>query len=202
MNPYQIVVWGDSIAGMEPDPWPVRLEFTHNVCVNPGRKIRVINSGICGIAAAQAKLQFQDAVARHRPDMVMIQFGFNDMRYDGVRPGLPISTPDEFGQHMRQMIRACQSIPSEVLVLGNHLPFLYMTLPSGLTREESVVVYNDAARCAAEECGVAFLNMAQVDLHGLPPYLLTTDGVHLSEYGCRMYAQTIASYVSNVLSQR
>ena len=47
--------------------------------------------------AAQAREEFAASVLLHRPDVVIIQFGLNDLRFDGSRGHLPISTPEEFG---------------------------------------------------------------------------------------------------------
>ncbi len=76
------MVWGDSIAA---SGWPQQVEFIYNVALNTGRAVRVINSGVGGKPASHARNEFDTKVAQHKPEVVFIQFGFNDMRYDGVQ---------------------------------------------------------------------------------------------------------------------
>lgn len=199
-NEYKIVVWGDSIAGTLPKPWPELMEFMFNACLNTGRLVKVINSGICGMPASRAKKQFHESVAVHAPDMVLIQFGFNDLRYDGSRGNKPLSTPAEFRQHIADMINDCRKVNAAVLVVGNHRPFSFAVMPDGVTYGETAALYNRMAREAAEENSADFIDMSELDIGGMHFRELVADGVHLSEMGKRLYSNTIGSYVCRKLN--
>lgn len=193
MPPATVVVWGDSIAA---SGWPQLLERTWNVCCNVGTPIRVVNSGRGGNPAASARHEFTESVLSHQPDVVIIQFGFNDQRYDGSRGPLPLSTPEEFGGHLTEMIRCCRELArAEVLVFGNHRTLVPLQLPSGVAYDETVEVYKRVAAASAAAAGVRFVDMAQALSHPDIPYthLLTDDGVHLSELGKQCYARVAAS---------
>lgn len=75
-------------------------------------------------------------------------------------------------------------------------------LPSGLTYDETVHVYNRAAASSAVAAGVRFLDMSEALLHPDIPYtrLLADDGVHLSEMGQEWYARIAATELQRLLA--
>ena len=198
-TPAVVVVWGDSIAA---SGWPAIAERSHNVALNRGRPIQVINVGVGGMPAARARVQFDDVVRPHQPVIVIIQFGFNDLRYDGSRGPLPISTVDEFTEHIAGMVKQCQDeLNATVLVFGNHTPTRPQTLGTGETLMQLSATYNHASRVAAERHGAAYLDMAAATQScGARPLDITNeDGVHLSEYGKHTYGAAAASAIAAVL---
>ncbi|MEG1979441.1 MAG: hypothetical protein RR060_01885 [Victivallaceae bacterium] len=74
LNEFKVVVWGDSIGGMMPEPWPEKMQNSYNACLAASCRLEVVNSAICGIAAADAKGNFERDVATHQPDLVIIQY--------------------------------------------------------------------------------------------------------------------------------
>lgn len=192
-QPVTVVVWGDSIAA---SGWPQLMERTWNVCSNAGTAIRVVNSGRGGNPAARARHEFLTSVLIHRPEVVIIQFGLNDQRYDGSRGALPLSTPEEFGDHLGEMIRCCRvQACAEVLVFGNHRTLVPLLMPSGLSYDDTVQRYKRVAAQAAAVGGARFVDMELALRHPDVPYtrLLSDDGVHLSELGKQFYARVAAS---------
>jgi len=188
-----VVVWGDSIAA---SGWPQLLETTFNVCCNTGLPLRVVNSGQGGNPAACARKEFGQNILAHQPDVVIIQFGLNDQRFDGSRGPLPISTPDEFGDHLAEMIRLCRvEACAEVIVFGNHRTLVSLMLPSGISYDETVCVYNRVAATVAAAAGVRFVGMREALQHPDIPYtrLLADDGVHLSPLGMECYSRIAAT---------
>ena len=189
----KVVVWGDSIAA---SGWPQLLETMYNVCCNTGTPISVVNSGHCGNPAANARHEFAKNVLAHQPDVVIMQFGLNDQRYNGARGPLPISTPEEFGSHLAEMIRLCrEEAKAEVIVFGNHRTLVTLMLPSGLGYDESVLVYNRVAAATAAAAGVRYVDMGKALEHPDVPYtrLLADDGVHLNEVGKANYSRIAAT---------
>jgi lysophospholipase L1-like esterase len=193
--PFIVVVWGDSIAA---SGWPDRSEFMHNVIQNAGRSVKIINMGVGGMPACTAKTQFAERVARHEPDLVIIQFGFNDLRSDGSRPnGLPLSTPEEFSAHLQEMIHRCKTeLHARVVVLGNHRPRAVLRLLSGKTYVETTAIYREESRKAALAQNVPYIDMSVETTAGGLAWtdVVNEDGVHLSPAGLNTYA-AIASNI-------
>jgi lysophospholipase L1-like esterase len=194
--PFVVVVWGDSIAAAG---WPDRTEFVHNVCVNAGRAIKVINMGVGGMPSCTAKTQFEERVARHEPDLVIIQFGFNDQRSDGRRPnGLPLSTLEEFNANMQGMIKRCKDeLGARVVVFGNHKPRSVLRMLTGLTYPQTADLYREESRKAAAARGVRYVDMSVETTSGglLWTEVVNEDGVHLSGAGLNAYAAVAASVI-------
>lgn len=199
-EPCVVVVWGDSIAA---SGWPQQMEFAFNVSQNTGRAIKVINAGIGGMPASRARTQFEERIAPHKPEVVIIQFGFNDMRHDGTRGALPLSTPDEFKEHITHMIHRCQhELKAKVLVFGNHRVNRVTVLPTGLKYDTSRAVYTARAAEAAAENDAIFLDMAQLlDREAMPwPTLVSDDGVHLSGSGLKAYTSIASTAIMWLLA--
>lgn len=203
-NPFVVVVWSDSIgAGDQQHQWPALVETFCNVALNTGRIVKVLNESAGGMPAARARHEFESRVLRHSPDLVVIQFGFNDLRHDGSRGAQPISTPEEFGEHVTDMILKCRErTGSRVVIFGNHRARSALVMPGGLTYDETRARYNAAARQAAEAAGVPFYDMA-VELKAPEADwkdFVCADGVHLSPLGCHAYAWFAASLVSRLMA--
>lgn len=197
-----VVVWGDSIAA---GGWPQRAEFVCNVVLNAGRTVQVFNEAVGGMPAATARGQFAERIPGHQPDIVIIHFGANDLRHDGSRGGGPISTPDEFVDHLTAMTRDCQALGARVLLLGYHRCRRLMVLPTGLPYPEAVRHYSDLARQVADATGADFLDLAAaLDTVADTSWtaFICDDGVHLSELGMYLYADIIATRVSEMARRR
>ena len=199
-TPYRVVAWGDSIAAGNADTaWPGVAERSCQVVINTGRPVQVINEAVCGKPAAHAVREFEARILPHRPDLVIIQFGFNDVRHDGSRGPDPLSTPEEFEQHLASMIRQCRGqAQADVIVLGNHRTRTNIRFPTGRTYEESRILYNAIARRTAAQAGVEFHDMS--DPAHLPDAtgwqeLVVPDGVHLSPLGVTVYGRAIATWI-------
>ncbi|MDQ3287265.1 MAG: arylesterase [Pseudomonadota bacterium] len=85
---------------------------------------RVVNASISGETSAGGASRIIDAVARHRPDVVVIALGAND----GLR-GLP---PQQMRINLARMIGAAHGAGAEVLLVGMRMP---PNLGAAYTRE-------------------------------------------------------------------
>ena len=196
-----IIVWGDSIAA---SGWPERLEQSYNVAHNTGTPIRVINQGVGGMPAARARHMFDERIAAHQPDLVVIQFGFNDVRYDGSRGDKPLSTAEEFEQHMMDMAKRCAlDARAKVLLLANHRPMRANRMPSGNTYQQDIERYNAVTQRVAQVLGLAFMDMTEATTAAGADWrqIVNEDGVHLSPLGLHMYAAMVAGEVGRLLSE-
>jgi lysophospholipase L1-like esterase len=195
-----VIVWGDSIPASGPDSWPEAAEFVYNNLTNTGRPVKVINSSVGGKPAARARDEFEERVAKYNPDLVFIQFGFNDMRYDGKRGNKPISTIPEFSDHLRAMIEDCREIGAKVIVIGNHRPATVLTMPDGKTHAEKTREYNEAARQTAFASKAVYFDISEQEVPGNSyRELVCEDCVHLSEFGRHIYGQFAANLIQKYI---
>ena len=106
-----IVCLGDSVTGVYyhtgghrayPEMLEIALKTTH-----PSAPIKVINAGISGHTTANGLERLETDVLQHRPTLVTISFGLNDM----VR--VP---PEEFRGNLEQLIDRCQAQQSQVVL--------------------------------------------------------------------------------------
>jgi len=194
----KIVVWGDSIAAQGELTWPTMMQLYFDVAVHPNCRVEVINEASCGMPAATAVGQYEDRIAIHQADFVVIQFGFNDLRYDGSRPGLPISTEDEFYSHLSLMLEKCHASNAKVLFVANHQPFSVVKMPNGISYCQTVEAYNAKMEELASVSHISYLDMSkELASAGLNKReCVVADGVHLSETGIYAYAQIITNYFS------
>ena len=204
-KPYTIVVWGDSIAAQGSERWPERVDTYLKVVCHPGCETKVVNSAICGKPACHARNEFVDKVLKHEPDLVIIQFGFNDLRHDGSRDGLPLSTPDEFRRHIAELIHLCHTeAGADVLVFGNHKARSLLLMPTGITYDATRALYNEQARRAAAEAGARYVDMSSaLMLDGVSwSSIVCDDGVHLSNLGVSLYSHVAMNEIADMIRNR
>lgn len=205
-NPFTVVVWGDSIAaGNDEMNWPDIAQSCLDAVINTGQPVKIINAAICGMPASKACSEFSERIAPHNPNLVFIQFGFNDIRHDGSRGELPLTTPDEFADCLRTMIQNCrQKLSAEVCLLGNHKPHVNLLMPTGLTYDESRIKYNKIAQAIAEETGMTYHDISQVIEKSDFSYkeIVCNDGVHLSKRGYNFYGRFIAEIIRSFLTDQ
>lgn len=201
---YTVVVWGDSIAaGSAELQWPALAERACRLSCHPGVTVTVVNAGVGGMPASVAVNQYEERVAPHRPNLVILQFGFNDVRWSGSSGARPISTPDEFVASLTRMIARCRADGAEVVLFANHRPGIAMLLPSGYTYADTVARYNVLIRRVAAATGTTCYSLAEeLAAPGHPwPDLLSADGVHLSPLGFHAYGRFAASVILRVIQR-
>lgn len=110
-QPLKIVCLGDSVTGIyyhtggrraypEMLPFAVRKAF-------PGAEVSVINAGISGNSTVNALNRLDRDVLAHRPNLVTVMFGLNDM----IRV-----SPNDYQANLTTIIRKCKEIGAEVLL--------------------------------------------------------------------------------------
>jgi len=202
-TPLTVVVWGDSIAaGSAELQWPALAERTCNLVLNTGQTVRVVNEGVGGKPASHARHEFEERVLAHKPALVFIQFGFNDLRYDGSRGDKPLSTPAEFEEHLRDMVRSCRELAgAKVVLFGNHRTQLNLTMPGGKSYDEMRVEYDVVVRRVAANLQVPYYDLSEeLKVPGASwTELLADDGVHLSPLGYHAYGRFAAGVIRGEL---
>jgi lysophospholipase L1-like esterase len=202
-TPTTVVVWGDSIAaGSAEYQWPAIAERTCNLVLNTGTPVRVVNKGVGGKPACHARHEFEERVLAHKPALAIIQFGFNDMRYDGSRGDQPLSTPAEFEEHLQVMVRRCrEEAQARVVLFGNHRTQLNLLMPTGKSYDETRVEYDGAVRRVAAAMDVPYYDLSEeLKVPGASwTEFLVADGVHLSPLGYHAYGRFAANVMMRML---
>lgn len=109
-----LLVVGDSLSAAYGLPSP-SLGWVHLLAEDlKPHSVKVVNASISGDTTAGGLQRLEPLLAKHHPDLVVIELGAND----GLR-GLP---PSETETHLRQMIEAIKAKGSQVLLLGIRIP--------------------------------------------------------------------------------
>ena len=185
----KLVVFGDSITAL--GSWGRTAADELNMYFFNGAK--------GGITSAQGIDRFPAYVAGRGADFVTLLFGMNDLIM--VSAGKPRVTPEQFETNMKklvQMVRDCGATP--ILLTANPLDPNRFWSAQGQGKEmyESVggdplawlEVYNDVTRKVAAEEGVLLADMFAA-CEGVPYSELLYDGIHLSQKGNRIFADTL-----------
>jgi len=110
-----ILVWGDSLSagyGLRPgEAWPTLLQTR---LAREGFPHRVVNASVSGETSAGGRSRLPAALARYRPDVLILALGAND----GLR-GLP---PEHLADNLGAMIEAAQQAGARVLLAGMQMP--------------------------------------------------------------------------------
>ncbi|AUM01484.1 MAG TPA: arylesterase [Pseudothauera hydrothermalis] len=110
-----ILVWGDSLSagyGLRPDQaWPTLLQTR---LAREGFPHRVVNASVSGETSAGGRSRLPAALARYRPDVLILALGAND----GLR-GLP---PEHLADNLGAMIEAAHRAGARVLLAGMQMP--------------------------------------------------------------------------------
>lgn len=130
-----ILVFGDSLSaayGMSRESGWVALLEQRIRREKPG--YRVINASISGETTSGGRYRIEQALAEHRPSVVILELGAND----GLR-GLPL---DATRANLDAIIAACRNRQARVLLVGMRLPPNYGTAYAGKFQ----AIYEQAAR--------------------------------------------------------
>ncbi len=204
-NVHRIVCLGDSITQGGEGPggyvWLLRHYLHAIYSGTPGGDIEVINAGISGHKSNDMKARFQKDVLDHKPDLVTISVGVNDVWHgfydnhpagDGPR-GIPLDT---YRANVDEMVTWAQKQGAKVVILSTTVIKEELDSPENA----KLVSYNAALKDIAKHRHCQFVNF-QKPFHSLinayrretggRELLLTSDGVHMNPTGNRVMANTI-----------
>lgn len=151
-------------------------------------ELEIINRGICGDTTRTGLERFPRDVQEFDPEIVILQFGFNDCnRWDTDR-GLPRVSKLAFQANLSEMVARARNFGArEVILLSLHKTLRPMAYESGCA------AYSKSIRFVAQMMGATFVDIRKVfysyTFAGLDDLLL--DGLHLSEEGNRVYAKAL-----------
>jgi len=110
-----ILVWGDSLSagyGLRPgEAWPDLLQTR---LADQGFPHRVVNGSVSGETSAGGRSRLTAALARHEPEIVILELGAND-GLRGLRPAL-------LADNLEAMVADARAAGARVLLVGMQMP--------------------------------------------------------------------------------
>jgi acyl-CoA thioesterase-1 len=178
-----IVVLGDSISagfGIEVQQgWVAllqkRLAAQHSPYV-------ISNESISGDTSAGGLARIDDALRRHKPQIVLIELGAND--------GLRGLSPEAMKANLTEMVKRTEKTGAKVLLLA-------MKIPPNYGKRYIEMFYNIYPQLAAE-LKVSYVPFILEDV-ALKTELMQADGLHPNALAQAIVAERIWGYLSPIL---
>ena len=178
-----IVVLGDSISagfGIEVQQgWVAllqnRLAAQHSPYV-------ISNESISGDTSAGGLARIDDALRRHKPQIVLIELGAND--------GLRGLSPEAMKANLTEMVKRAEKSGAKVLLLA-------MKIPPNYGKRYIEMFYNIYPQLAAE-LKVSYVPFILEDV-ALKTELMQADGLHPNALAQPIVAERIWGYLSPIL---
>jgi acyl-CoA thioesterase-1 len=178
-----IVVLGDSISagyGMDASQGWVNLLQQK---FNREQKPHVIsNESISGDTTAGGLARIDQALARHKPDIMLLELGAND--------GLRGLSPVEMKNNLIEMVRRSEKTGAKVMLLG-------MKIPPNYGKRYIDMFYNIYPQIA-DELKVPLVPFILEDVAAKPEFM-QTDGLHPNALAQPIIAEKIAAYLEPLL---
>ncbi|MEK6260768.1 MAG: alpha/beta fold hydrolase [Planctomycetota bacterium] len=110
-SPKTIVCLGDSVTGVYYHTggrraYPEMLEIAIRKAV-PAANVKVINAGISGHSTTEGLVRLDRDVLQHKPDLVTISFGLNDMTR---------LAEEQFGKNLETLVARCREANAQVVL--------------------------------------------------------------------------------------
>lgn len=139
-----IVCLGDSVTGVYYHTggrraYPEMLEIAIRNVV-PSANVKVINAGISGHSTTEGMARLDRDVLKHKPDLVTISFGLNDMTR---------LSEDQFGKNVETLVARCREANSLVVLCTPNAVITTSGRPA-----EKLVRYCDIIRQTADKLKV------------------------------------------------
>ena len=179
---------GGSVSGGRsyPAQLEVRLQEAYRA-----QSIRVFNSGMPGERAVEAPGRLASALARHRPEVVILMEGTNDLAYPGPARGDPLNAIDR----MVGTVQSAGAIP----VLATLPPVRARNRPA---HAAGISDFNDGLRAVAARRGAALIDIHRViaggrcvPAGGRPLPCIGRDGLHPTAEGYGLMADAFFDHL-------
>lgn len=113
-----IVCFGDSVTEGVPhcapeDTFVALLERRLNHRYGPARRFRTVNAGVSGENTVEGLRRIERDVLAHKPDLVTVEFGLNDIRYEPEKT----VAEDAFAENLRTIHGLLAAAGSGVLFM-------------------------------------------------------------------------------------
>jgi lysophospholipase L1-like esterase len=184
-----------------------------------GRRFRCVNAGVGGENSAEGLARIESDVLTHSPDLVAVEFGLNDIRYEPEKR-IP---PEQFAGNLTRIVQHLRDAEAGVLLLT---PNPIIDAYHGYSRNTdyydrwggcngAVAEYAQVIRDVGREVGEfvcdifqRFLDLAldaefrgeaadHRDLTCLARYISASDGVHPTVSGHEVIARELYRYLAS-----
>lgn len=186
----KVVCFGDSVTGIYYHTGG-RRAYTKLVQIalektQPRATVEAINAGISGNTTRDALARIEQDVLAHKPDLVTVMFGLNDMTR------VPLG---EYRDNLKKIIQLCRDAGAEVLLCTPNSVYDTKNRPQA-TLEKYVEAVHQVAH--AQQVEVADCYAAYQTLRSRDPFawaLLMSDEIHPNLDGHKLIAQEIVQAV-------
>lgn len=192
-KPVRIVCFGDSVTGIYYHTGS-RRAYTTMLGIalrktNADANVEMINAGISGHTTANALARIDRDVLRHKPDLVTVMFGLNDMTRVSVA---------DYRANLKTIVSKCRDIGAEVVLAT---PNNVVSTSSRPTKK--LLLYCKAVRDVGRELGVPVCDCyQQMDaLRAANDFdwrLLMSDTIHPNMDGHKRIAEYLARTISGI----
>lgn len=190
-EPVRIVCFGDSVTGVYyhtggrrayADMLEIALQRLY-----PDAEIDVINAGISGHATPDALARIDTDVLSHRPQLVTVMFGLNDMTH------VPL---DEYAANLGTIASKCRDAGAEVLFCTPNAVFDTEGRPESVLEEYVAAIHRVGAEIHVPvvDCFAAYKAVRAEDLFTFG--LLMSDEIHPNMDGHKLFAELLAVSIS------
>jgi len=197
-----IVFFGDSITelGIQPTGYVTLIE---QVLHRDYPDLRIIGAGISGNRVPDLIARFEQDVLDHNPTIVIIYIGINDV-WHSILPGHAGTPKDEFRAGLSEMIDRLRNDEVRIILCT---PSVVGEKSDGSNPlDPKLDAYADISRQLAQEKEIELCDLRTVFLDYLEQHnpaqkstgILTYDGVHLSDTGNRLVAQTLLAQLRSL----
>lgn len=190
-RPVTIACLGDSVTGVYyhtggKRAYPEMLEVAIRQAV-PGARVTVINAGISGNTTQDGLARLDRDVLSHKPDLVTISFGLNDM----VRV-----SEDQFRRNLDTLVMRCRAAGCLVVLCTPN-----SVITSGSRPVEKLIRYCDIIRAAGLDQKVPVCDQfkAGEELKARDPWtwrLTLSDSIHPNMAGHRLMAEELCRTIT------
>jgi lysophospholipase L1-like esterase len=210
-KPGGIFMFGDSTTAPRGGVKKVYSVRVQDALQSTGSTLAVYNAGVPGNTTRDARKRFEHDVLRHKPKLIVMQFGINDSAVDvwktppATAPRVPLP---EYLENLRAMVTAAQQQDARVILMTTNplrwnpkIKELYGKPPYDPNAEDGfdsphLAAYNEALRKLATELKVSLVDVraaypACAAGHHLPVDGLLLDGMHPNDLGHQLVSELL-----------
>jgi acyl-CoA thioesterase-1 len=179
-----ILVFGDSIsAGYGVEVQQGWVALLQKKLAGQYNGVVIKNESISGETTAGGLARIDQALSRHKPDIVLLELGAND--------GLRGLSPQEMHNNLKEMALRSQKAGAKVLLLAMKIPPNYGT--------RYIEMFYNVYPQLAKELKIPYVPSLLEEV-ALKPDMMQADGLHPNALAQPVIAEKIGSYLSPLLS--
>jgi lysophospholipase L1-like esterase len=191
LEPVRVVCLGDSVTGVYYHTggrraYPEMLEVALNRLA-PKAQVRVLNAGISGNTTVDALKRLDTDVLAHKPHLVTVMFGLNDMSR------VPI---EQYEANLTTIIEKCRAADAEVLLCTPNAIMDTQDRPTAKLLECIAAIHRVGERTATPVADCYATCDALRTKDAFEWFMTMSDEIHPSMTGHKLMAETIAKTIT------